>query len=515
MDARSGEGAVMQRREALFAGLAFSLGAAAMVSDVAEAAEPAGEAFDPMAVRRMAKDLAAKPYKAPEVKLPDPLAKLEYDQYRDIRFDTKRSLWRGQNLPFEVQLLHRGFLYGERVDLFEVVEGVSTPVVYNQDMFTFGKLTPPALGNLGFAGFRIHAPINKPDYFDEVCVFLGASYFRAVAKGQTYGLSARGLSIKTADPAGEEFPAFRSFWLEKPRPGAGVVVIHALLDSESATAAYRFTIRPGEETVIDVESVVYPRVEIGQIGIATMTSMFYFDASSRGGIDDFRNAVHDSDGLQLAMGRGDQLWRQLANPRDLQISVFADNHPRGFGLIQRDRQASGYQDFEANYEKRPSLWVEPIGDIGEGGVYLVEIPSRDEIHDNIVAFWRPNRKLSAKAEYNFTYRLHWCNEMPVQADLARIAHTSAGARGANTRLFVLDIAADKAKALAADGSYTINVSADHGKIMHQNVQPNPLTGGWRVSFELLPEGAKAVELRAQLMNNAAPVSEIWIYRWTA
>ena len=504
----------MQRREALIAGLAYSLGTTVLGTDTAQAADPVAEPFDGLVVRRLARDLAAKPYKAPDTKLPDSIAKLDYDQYRNIRFDTKRSLWRGQNLPFEVQLLHRGFLYNDRVDLHEVVDGMSTPVIYGQDMFSFSPTPPPALGNIGFAGFRIHAPINRADYFDEVCVFLGASYFRAVAKGQSYGLSARGLSIKTADPGGEEFPAFRSFWLEKPRPGAGVIVIHALLDSESAAAAYRFTIRPGEETLVDVESVVYPRVEIAQIGIATMTSMFFFDASARGGIDDFRTAVHDSDGLQLATGRGDQLWRQLANPHDLQISVFSDNHPRGFGLIQRERSAAGYQDFEANYEKRPSLWVEPIGDVGDGGVYLVEIPSRDEIHDNVVAFWRPSRKLAAKAEYNFTYRLHWCNEMPLPPELAQIGRTSAGAHG-NTRLFVLDINGGKLKSLPADTKPTLAVSGDHGKILNANVQPNPLTGGWRASFELAPENAKAVELRAQLMNGTVPMSETWIYRWTA
>jgi glucans biosynthesis protein len=509
----------MQRREALMAGLAYSMGVTSLASGPANAADPAPEPFDGMAVRRMARDLAAKPYKAPDTKLPDAIAKLGYDEYRNIRFDTKRSLWREQKLGFEVQLLHRGFLYADRVDLFEVVNGVSTPIVYNQDMFNFGPMTPPAtippLGTIGFAGFRIHAPINRPDYMDEVCVFLGASYFRAVAKGQGYGLSARGLSIKTAEQTGEEFPAFRSFWLERPQQGAGVVVLHALLDSESASAAYRFTIRPGDETLVDVESVVYPRVEIAQIGIATMTSMFYFDASARAGIDDFRPAVHDSNGLQLVTGRGEYVWRQLANPRDLQISVFADSHPRGFGLVQRERSAAAYQDFEANYEKRPSLWVEPIGDIGDGGVYLVEIPSRDEIHDNVVAFWRPTRKLAAKAEHNFTYRLHWCNEMPVPPEMAKIVRTGEGARGANTRLFVLDIGGANLKALPADVAPVLNVTGDKGKLQHVNVQPNPLTGGWRASFELRPDGAKAVELRAQLLVANAPISETWIYRWTA
>lgn len=501
----------MRRREMLLGSAALSIAVGAPALPAFAAAEMP---FDGGMVRKMAQDLASKPYKAPDSKLPDALSNLNYDQYRMIRFDTRRSLWRGQNLPFEVQFLHRGFLYHDRVEIHEVADGKAAPIAYSQDMFEFGKLQPPPLGDVGFAGFRIHAPINRPDYFDEICVFVGASYFRAVAKGQGYGLSARGLSIKTANPQGEEFPAFRAFWLERPHPGVDVVVVHALLDSESASAAYRFTIRPGVETVFDVESVVYPRVDIDQIGLATMTSMFYFDPSNRADIDDYRSAVHDSDGLQIANGRGDQMWRPLANPHDLQVSAFADNHPRGFGLMQRERRLSDYEDLEAHYENRPSLWVEPIGDVGEGAVNLVEIPTKGEIHDNIVAFWRPKNKLNAKGEYGFTYRLRWCNDLP-PGDLARIRHTRSGAASDKSRLFILDIAGEKLKTLAADAKPQLVVSADHGKVFNQNTQPAPQEGGWRAGFELSPDGAKSIELRAQLMMDGTPLSEVWVYRWTA
>src|SRR5258708_3399858 len=154
-------------------------------------------------------------------------------------------------------------------------------------------------GDLGFAGFRLHYPLNKPDVDDEVCAFLGASYFRAIARGQGYGLSARGLAIKTGDPSGEEFPLFKSFWLERPAKGSDVMVVHALLDSQSAAAAFRFTLRPGAETDMDTEMALYPRVDLAQAGLAPMTSMFLFDASNRGGFDDYRSAVHDSHGLAI------------------------------------------------------------------------------------------------------------------------------------------------------------------------------------------------------------------------
>src|SRR5690348_6462033 len=261
--------------------------------------QPGGTGFDASTVRNLARELAAKPYKPPSAALPDSFAKLTYDQYRAIRFDPGHALWRGKGLPFEVQFFHRGFIYKDRVDIYEVSEGKAEPIHYNPDLFSFGDARPPAGDDIGFAGFRIHAPFNGADYFDEVCAFLGASYFRAVAKNQIYGLSARGLAIKTADPGGEEFPVFKTFWLERPQPGTASIVVHALLDSPSCTGAFRFTVRPGEDTVIDVESALYPRADIAQIGLAPLTSMFFFDASHRAGFDDYRPAVHDSNGLLI------------------------------------------------------------------------------------------------------------------------------------------------------------------------------------------------------------------------
>jgi glucans biosynthesis protein len=487
---------------------------AAAEAPAASGATP-GTAFDGSTVRALARELAAKPYQAPSGKLPEPLAKLGYDQYREIRFDPGRALWHGKGLPFEVQLFHRGFLYTDRVELYEVAGGHAEAIRYSPDMFDFGSLPRPGGEDLGFAGFRIHAPLNRPDYFDEVCAFLGASYFRAVAKGQGYGLSARGLAIKTAEPAGEEFPVFRAFWLERPQPRSGSVVVHALLDGPSAAGAYRFTIRPGEETVFDVESAIYPRVDIAQIGLAPLTSMFYFGPSSRAGIDDFRPAVHDSDGLAMWTGWSEQLWRPLTNPAELQISTFSDINPRGFGLMQRRRDFAAYQDLESRYERRPSLWVETIGDAGEGAVHLIEIPTKREIHDNIVAFWRPAQPLHAKSEYVFNYRLHWCADHAPRNDLAKVFETRSGAGSEEkTRLFVIDFAGEKLKSLPADAKPSAEVKSDKGKIANLVAQPNPEIGGWRVSFELAPVGEATVEMHAQLLLGDTAVSEAWIYRWT-
>ncbi len=469
--------------------------------------------FDRSIVRELARNAANKPYKAPDTKLPDNLKNLDYDHYREIRFQPGRALWRSEKLPFEVQFFHRGSVYSPRIDIYEVAKGQASKIAYRPDDFSFGSNTPPNPEiDLGFAGFRIHAPINKPDYYDEVCVFLGASYFRAVAKGEGYGLSARGLAINTGEAKGEEFPLFKTFWIEKPAPNANSIVVHALLDSESAAAAYRFTIRPGDTTVFDVELAIYPRVNVDHAGLMPMTSMFFFGPNDRNGVDDFRPSVHDSDGMAIYNGRGEELWRPLSNPKDLQISTFADLNPRGFGLMQRQKNFTAYQDLESSFEKRPSLWAEPIGDWGEGAVRLIEIPTKEEIHDNIAGFWRPRDPLQAKGEHTYTYRLHWGPDAPKMSSLTRFSRTGVSAKGDDVRVFVLDLIGDRLKSVDAN-SIRGSVTAEKAEIKNIVTQPNPAIGGWRLTFELSVKEKSPVELRAALMQGNEAISEVWVYRW--
>ena len=496
----------MERRQLIGGAAALAF---ATVLPVRAAEDPP---FDAQTVRTIAKTLSAAPYKAPDSSLPAQVADIGYDAYRAIRFDPNQALWRGANLPFQAQFFHRGWLYKQKVEIFEVDSGRARPIAYRPEMFTYGpevKAPPPS--DLGFAGFRLHAPINRRDYDDEVAVYLGASYFRAVGKNLGYGLSSRGLSLNTGDPAGEEFPHFRAFWLERPQPGTNSIVVWALLDSPSTSGAMRFTIRPGEDTVMDVELTLYPRVDLAEPGIATGTSMFLFDPSNRMAVDDWRPAVHDSDGLMMLTGRNEALWRPLANPRTLQVSSFLDAGPRGFGLMQRARNLADYDDLEARYEARPSCWVEPIGDWGEGAVTLIEIPTKQEVHDNIVATWRPKRKLQAKSEHGFLYRLHWGTAAPIRSDLARFQpfRTGPAEKG---RVFVIDTIGGKP---APNARAEARVTANAGTVQNVVAIPNPEQGGWRVSFELQPGDAKSVELRATLMQAETPLSETWVYRWTA
>jgi glucans biosynthesis protein len=266
--------------------------------------------------------------------------------------------------------------------------------------------------------------------------------------------------------------------------------------------------------VFDVEMTLFPRVEIGKAGIAPMTSMFYFDASDRDGIDDYRPATADSDGLEMRTGRGERLWRQLSNPADLRHSAFADTNPVGFGLMQRKRDFRAFQDLEAHYERRPSLWIEPIGDWGEGAVHLVEIPTKEEIHDNVVAFWRPHEPFRPKLEYLYRYRMHWGWKAPADSGLAAVAATRVG-RGSEEgrRLVVIDIEGETLQALPAGAQPVGEVSASRGKIANAVAQPNVETGGWRISFELLPEGEEVVDLRARLVDGKTPLSETWTWQW--
>lgn len=500
----------MRRRDMLLQGAVLPIVGALGRSAWADETTP----FDGATVRNMARALAQQAYQAPDATLPDELKGLDYQAYRSIRFDPGHALWRGQGLKFTAEFFHRGFLYKEAVKIFEVVSGRSTPIRYSPDLFSFGKVKPPT-ADIGFAGFRLHYPINRADYFDEVCAFLGASYFRAVAKGQGYGLSARGLAIKTAEQSGEEFPMFRAFWLERPSKDSDSIVVHALLDSASAAAAFRFTIRPGGQTTFDTEMVLYPRTDITAAGLAPLTSMFLFDANDRTRVDDYREAVHDSSGLLLWTGKGEQVWRPLANPRELQISAFTDSGTRGFGLMQRERQFAKYQDLEAHYENRPSLWIEPIGDWGNGIVELVEIPTNREVNDNIVAFWRPHDPLKAKGEYIVSYRQHWCWSVPAGTALGEIVGTRCGlAWDQKNRQFIVDFVGGVLKGRRPDAPPTIDVGCSKGKIENPVVEPNPATDGWRLSFQLDPGGEKLIEMHARLMDGERPLTETWIYRWT-
>lgn len=479
----------------------------------ARSARAASPGVDFGTVLGEAEALSKRPFAEPPVTDPNHYNELTYEQYRNIRFRRDRGLWAGQGLNFQVDLFHPGFRFRTPVEIQVVDGGKSEPVAFSPELFEYGpSVTAPAdPAGMSFSGFRVRTPINTPGMMEEFTVFQGASYFRAVAKGQRYGLSARGLAVNTGDPEGEEFPHFRKFWLMRPEPGATALVVLALLDSPSTAGAYRFTIRPGTITSIDVELVLFPRVELARVGFAPLSSMFLFGPSSRSGHDDYRNAVHDSNGLQILTGVGERVFRPLANPSRLQVSAFLDRGPRGFGLVQRGRSFADFQDLDTRYEIRPSAWVEPIGDWGSGAVVLVEIPAETETNDNIVVYWRPSEPVRTGRPHTLTYRLLWCDTPPSDSTLARVTATRGGlSADRKRRLFVVEF-----DGLSRDlPEPAVDVGASRGTISNVTGRWGAAPTTFRVSFELDPGRETLIELRLLLKRDTTPVSETWLYRWT-
>ena len=472
----------------------------------------APEPFAPAMVIDRARALAAAPHVPPP-----PVAQawldLSYDDFRGIWFDTRHALFRGEPGAVQAEFFVAGLYFPHRIGLNAVSDGQQRPITFELRTFdTTDRFPALPEDGTGFAGFRLLGELVAPDRFQEYAVFQGASYFRAIGRDQAYGLSARGLAIDTAINGPEEFPVFRDFWIEAADPGAPTAVVHALLDSPSVAGAFTFRITKGATTVMEVTSHLFPRVDIATAGIAPGTSMFLFSDINRTRFDDFREAVHDSDGLLMLNGAGEMIWRPITNPRALEVSAFADTSPRGFGLMQRARQPGDYNDLVAHYERRPSLWVEPLGDWGPGAVMLVEIPTDKEINDNIVAFWRPAAPLAAGTEHRFDYRLHWTAAAPVEGLVAPVTHTRTGARiFEDGRIFTIDYGAHPA--LGTDPALIEpRVSASSGEVSSTLVQLNPATGGMRLDFTLRGQ-APVTELRAELWRAGRPVAEVWLNRW--
>jgi len=512
-------------RQARFA----AIGAAWLFASAAQAA-PFG--FAQVAAKAQA--LSQQSYQAPADELPTELKELDYDQYRDIRFKQDRSVWRKQNLPFELQLFHPGLYYNAPVKISLVTNGRAAPLQFNADFFDYGKnkLDRSKLKNIGYAGFRVHFPLNSPKYKDELLVFQGASYFRALGAGQRYGLSARGLAVDTAVYSGEEFPSFTEFWIETPTAKSTSLTIYALLDSRRVTGAYKFIVKPGKQTAMEVQSRIFLREGVAKLGLAPMTSMFMHGSNQSRFDEDYRPEVHDSDGLLVANSNGEWIWRPLVNPRRLITTSFGLINPKGFGLLQRRRDFAHYEDLEAHYHERPSAWVEPKGDWGAGRVELVLIPTPDETNDNIVAFWVPNVPPAPGQALDFSYRLSWQKDEGVRPPVASVLQTRKGhgyvKTADDTQRLIVDFedvpavkpAAAKAgkrsndKAVAAvvepvTGSVWMD---DNAELIEKQTFRNEMTGGWRMSFRFRrKDNDKPIEMRAFLKRGSSQVSETWSY----
>lgn len=477
-------------------------------------------AFNFNDVARKAQKLSTSAYKAPQKNLPKSLENLSYGQYTDIRYRPEAAWWHAEKLPFELMFFHEGWAYTSPVRINEIVGGRARAIPFSPKLFTYGanRINPADLHHLGFGGFRVHYAINTPKVKDEMVVFLGASYFRGVGRHQIYGLSARGLAIDTALNSGEEFPRFEEFWIEKPARGAKQLVIYALLDSPRATGAYRFTIKPGEQTVTEVKSQLYLRESVTKLGIAPLTSMYFFGENQRSEKEDYRPEAHDSDGLSIASGTGEWIWRPLVNPKRLLVTSYALSNPRGFGLMQRDQAQSHYEDLALRYEDRPSGWVEPIGKWGKGRVELVQIPTPDELNDNIVAYWVPQQLPKPGKPIDFNYRLFWMHaDESERPPLSWVMQTRRGngymRKPDDSIALFVDFEGPIFKKLPPDAKLDFRLSADtNAEILESHVIPNPAIGGWRATIRLKQlDKKKPIEMRGFLESANTTLSETWSY----
>ncbi|MBE7367243.1 glucan biosynthesis protein G [Ramlibacter pallidus] len=498
----------------------LALPVVAVLPQAATAQSAPVPAFDFEGVAAIARERAARPHRPDAAPLPPELGALDYDAYRDIRFRPDRALWREAQLPFETQFFHRGLYQREQVRVHELHEGQARPVPYASGDYDFGRnaLQPQSWADLGHAGLRIHYPLNTPQYKDELVVFLGASYFRALGQGQQYGLSARGLAIDTVGGSGEEFPRFTDFWLQRPAPDARQVTLYALLESPRATGAYRFDIVPGEQTVTRVQARIFLRAPVARLGIAPLTSMF-LSGENQPRPGDFRPEVHDSDGLMVAAGNGEWLWRPLQNPRRTSVNSFAVQQLRGFGLMQRDRAFASYEDTEARYERRPSAWVRPLSDWGPGRVELLQLATPDETHDNIAAYWVPDRVPAPGEPLDLAYEIAWQGDAQQQPPGSRVVQSRRGV--GYTRLtplelsaqvqYVLDFEGPALAALPPGAPVRAVASADdNGRVLEAIAYPHPAGQRWRLTLRVQRlDPSRPVELRAFLQHDTHILSETW------
>ncbi|MGH6838433.1 MAG: glucan biosynthesis protein [Methylocella sp.] len=482
--------------------------------------------FDFDDVVRRARDLATAEFDTASPALPDALNKLDFDAWRDIRFRPDKAFLATNGSRFRLQLFHLGHLYRRPVTINTLRDGIPTPIPYAANLFDYGrtKIDKPLPVNLGFAGFRLHYPLNSPKVFDEVVAFLGASYFRFLGRGQRYGMSARALAVEAGTDK-EEFPFFREFWIETSEPNVDQATIYALLDSPSATGAYRFELYPGVDAAIEISAALFPRKPSVKFGLAPLTSMFFVGEDDHRFNDDFRPELHDSDGLLIHSGTGEWIWRPLRNPAKPAVSAFLDRDLRGFGLLQRDRDFDHYQDLDLAYETRPSYFVEPRESWGEGRVELVELPTGHETNDNIVASFVPANTLEPRKPFNYAYRIVAGLDLTQLSPNGRTLNTfqtTTTALGSTeppvpgSRRFIIDFTGGDLAYYAADPQLVEAVpSASQGKITRSFVVPNVHTKGIRAVIDVQLDPGQSSDLRAFLRTGTRALTETWTFPWRA
>jgi len=511
----------LNRRQLLVTGASLALGTVPFCAQSRAEAGPArygpAQPFDYDWLRRRAKSLAAAPFAAEPAPAPDIVSTIDFDAVQKIKFRADRAIC--AESPFPVRMFHLDKYNGFPVRLNVVSDGAARAVVFSREDFDYRdpKLAAALPADLGYCGFRV---MNGPNADIDWLAFQGASYFRCAGEQDQYGASARGIAVNTA--LEEEFPRFVEFWLEE-KPNEPTITIYALLDGPSVTGAYKFQAMKDRGSVIDVTMEINARKDIERLGIAPLTSMYWYSKADRRYSADWRPEIHDSDGLALHTGSGERIWRPLINPPSVHTNSFLDANPKGFGLMQRERNFASYEDDGAFYNKRPSIWIKPVGEWGEGAVQLVEIPTGDEVHDNIVAYWTPKAPVRAGDSLSFAYRLFFRDDEPrAPRNLARAVATRSGIDGIpgaeahfdpHRRKFVIDWEGGPLTGMAPRFDITPVVTASHGSISNAYVVKVVGTEKWRALFDLAGEGGKTSDLRCYLKLGDETLTETWLYQF--
>ena len=507
------------------AGLLLRGGLPAFAQSALKLGSPEAFSFDKL--KDTARQMASGPYVAPREPDKEIVEKINYEEWGKITFNTDQALFVDGPGQFPVTFFHIGKFFQKSVEMHVVDDGQARTVVYNQDMFNMPSDSParqlPA--GIGFAGLRIQE--SREGSLDwrknDWTAFLGASYFRAIGELYQYGQSARGLAIDVA-VAGrdEEFPDFTHIYIETPKAKSDTVVLYALLDGPSVTGAYKFGMTRGKGVIMDIEHTLNLRKDISRLGIAPLTTMYWFSETAKPTAIDWRPEVHDSDGLALWTGSGEHIWRPLNDADKTTASAFSDQSPKGYGTLQRDRVFDHYLD-GVYYDKRPSLWVEPKGDWGRGAVHLVEIPTDDEIHDNIVAMWVPADPATAGKTYAFQYKLSWLAEEPFSSGLARCMATRLGRGGQpglprppGVRKFMVDFLGGPLEKLPFGVKPEMTLWSSRGHYtdyQYTEAVPDGVNGHWRAQFDLVVDGSDPVEMRCVLKRGDEILSETWAFQY--
>jgi len=467
-----------------------------------------------------AKALAEAPYEEPNIQHADILETIDYDAFQQIGFKRELGLGEGTNVNFPAQLFHLGRYFKAPVRINWLEQGHARRVIYHPDYFTFGNtgLNETLPDDIGFSGFRLQ---DGQDANTDWLALLGGAYFRSSGELNQYGLSARAIAIDTALPTPEEFPRFTEFWLQPGTVNANEYTVYALIDGPSVAGAFTMVCKRNGKVQQDIQARFFARKDVERLGIAPLTSMFWFGEHNRHQAKDWRPEIHDSDGLAMWTGAGERLWRPLNNPNSVMTNSFVDENPKGFGLMQRDRAFHNYEDDGVFYDRRASVWIEPLGDWGKGAVQLVEIPTDDEIHDNIVMYWVPEATVKAGSEWSFDYRLFWNADEPYPSEtVAKVIHTRLGNGGVpgqprpeGRKKFVIDFEGGPLEDVEKLDEVKPIISTSKGEISNDYALQVVGTTNWRAFFDIDVEGNEPVNLRLYLQLGDKTLTETWLYQY--